>query len=163
MIILKKVDKRYLYHHDIVRNNSKSKVYMEILTNSRLRLSVLLWLLGIHSFVVGVGMILLPVSQMPFFGLAVVTEKFFPVQAGVFHFVLALAYILAAKTLDRFHGLVILTILAKFIATFFLFTYYFFIKQAWIILLSGVGDFLMGTLVLLAFGTYKKNAELPRQ
>ena len=136
---------------------------MEILTNPRLRLSVLLWLLGVHSFIVGVGMILLPASQMTFFGLAVVTEKFFPVQAGVFHFVLALAYILAGKDVDRFHGLVILTILAKFTATVFLFTYYFFIKQAWIILLSGIGDFLMGALVLLAYWAYKKNAELPRQ
>jgi len=136
---------------------------MEILTNPRLRLSVLLWLLGVHSFIVGVGMILLPASRMTFFGLAVVTEKFFPVQAGVFHFVLALAYILAGKDVDRFHGLVILTILAKFTATVFLFTYYFFIKQAWIILLSGIGDFLMGALVLLAYWAYKKNAELPRQ
>ena len=136
---------------------------MEILTYPRLRLSVLLWLLGIHSFFVGVGMILLPASQMTFFGLAVVTEKFFPVQAGVFHFVLALAYILAGKDVDHFQGLVILTILAKFIATIFLFTYYLFIKQAWIILLSGIGDFLMGVLVLLAYWSYKKNRDVSKE
>jgi hypothetical protein len=119
------------------------------------RLRFLLWILASHSLFIGVCLILLPESAMNFFGLESYGEKFFPVQGGVFHIVLGSCYALAAVGIDRFNGLVLFTILAKFIATIFLFTYYFSVKQAWVILISGMGDGIMGATVLLAFLSYK--------
>jgi hypothetical protein len=96
---------------------------------------------------------------MPKFGLAHYIEGFFPVQGGVFHIVMGIAYIMAGIGIEKFRGLVTLTILAKFMATVFLLTYFIAIKQAWVILASGIGDFLMGVLVLWAFLSYRKASQ----
>ena len=82
---------------------------MEIISDARKRLVALLILVGLHSYVVGLGLILMPVTALPIFGLEVVTEKFFPVQGGVFHVVMGTAYILSGVGLDRFRGLLLLT------------------------------------------------------
>lgn len=129
---------------------------MSLLSNPQKRLSILLCLVGVHSILVGFGLIFLPASIMPKFGLASYIEGFFPVQGGVFHIVMGVAYILAGIGKEKFKGLIMLTIFAKFMATAFLMTYFIAIKQAWVILASGIGDFLMGILVLFAFLSYRK-------
>ena len=133
---------------------------MDILTDPRKRLVTLLTLIGLHSYAVGLGLVLMPLSLMPFFGLEVATEKFFPVQGGVFHIVMGTAYILSGVGLDRFRGLILLTILAKCTATGFLCIYYIFFDRAWVILASGAGDGLMAAAVLLAFVSYEKSRPL---
>jgi hypothetical protein len=133
---------------------------MKSVLGARGRLQFLLWFLAIHSFFIGVGLILLPESAMNFFGLESYTEKFFPVQGGIFHIVLSICYALAAVRIDQFDGLILFAILAKFIAAIFLFTYYLFVKQAWVILISAIGDGLMGAVVLLAFLSYRPNIRI---
>ena len=128
---------------------------MSLLSHTRNRLSILLWLIGLHSILVGFGLVFLPASIMPKFGLESYIEGFFPVQGGVFHIVMGIAYLLAGIGIEKFKGLITLTILAKFLATIFLLTYFISIKQAWVILASGIGDFVMGVLVLFAFLSYR--------
>ena len=82
-----------------------------------------LWLVALHSFIVGVFLILFPPGLLNRFGFEV-TEKFFPTQAGVFHLVMA---------------------------AIFLFSYYFFVLDIGMVILSGAGDLLMGVILLILF------------
>ncbi len=130
---------------------------MKAVLNVGKYLPIILWLVAIHSFFVGIGLIFMPASVMPFFGFEAYAEKFFPVQGGVFHLVMGVAYALAAKDVERFGGLIILAIAAKFMAAIFLFTYYISIDKIWMVLLSAISDCLMGIGILLAFLSYSRN------
>lgn len=129
---------------------------MKIILNARKRLVLVLWLIAVHSFLVGLALMFVPASLMPLLGFKIVVEKFFSVQAGVFHLVMVLTYALAAIGLERFRGLILLAILAKFVAAVFLFTYFFLIESIWTVLLSGIGDGLMGIVILLCFLAYRR-------
>jgi hypothetical protein len=126
----------------------------------RARLSLILWLVALHSTAVACGLILLPPEQMHQFGYSLHHERFFEVQAGVFHLVLVVAYSLSAARPHRYTGLVLLSIIAKFMATVFLFTYYLFVDAIWMVLFSGVADLLMGLLILWAFVGFKNSASV---
>ncbi len=129
--------------------------------DARKRLDLVLWLVAVHSAFVGLGLILMPASTMPFFGFEVTGEKFFALQGGVFHLVMAVAYALATIRAERYRGLILLAILAKFMATVFLFVYYLFVERIWTVLLSGAGDCLMGIAILVAFLNYRRGKKRP--
>lgn len=118
-------------------------------------LLVFLYLIAIHSFVVGVVLIVLPPSDLAFFGFEII-EKFFSTQGGVFHIVMSIAYVLAAIHLGRSELLIYFSIAAKCTATVFLFAYFFLKNQIWMILFSGVGDFIMAIVLLTLFLNYKR-------
>jgi hypothetical protein len=117
-------------------------------------LSVILWLIAVHSFTVGVGMILMPTALMEFLGFKSGLDRFFSYQGGVFHIIMAVAYLLAAQRSERFEVLVLFSIIVKFSATVFLFVYYLFAAQLLLVLFSGVTDFLMGIALLWAYTSY---------
>jgi hypothetical protein len=120
-------------------------------------LSLILWLTALHSLVVGIGLIFIPNSLLEFLGFAVGTDRFFLVQGGVFHIAMAFGYAIAAYDLRRFESLIIFTIIVKLLATIFLFTYFFFIKQTFVILSSAISDFLLFCVIIWTYYSYKKN------
>ncbi|MFC2100594.1 hypothetical protein ACFLRZ_02070 [Bacteroidota bacterium] len=111
-------------------------------------LSVILWLVAMHSFIVGLGLIFMPPDILEVFGFTV-AEKFFSAQGGVFHIVVCMVYIGGAQNIVKNKLLIQISIAAKFVATFFLLFYYFVINNIWVVLFSGLGDFLMGIIILL--------------
>ncbi len=111
------------------------------------RLSILLWLVGIHSFIVGIGLIAHPEPVLAYWGFSRVTENFFPAQGGVFHVLMAIGYVMAALNLEQNRGLVVFSIIVKGLATVFLFTYYFAVEPISLVLLSGIVDGLMALLI----------------
>jgi hypothetical protein len=128
-----------------------------VIRDSRFRFSLLMLLVALHSFLVGAALMFLPVDIFHrLFDYQPITERFFTVQAGVFHVVLGIGYCLAAVKLERFPGLIILSITAKFIATIFLLTYSIFSAFIPVAFLSGIGDGLMGMAMLWAFLSYKR-------
>lgn len=133
---------------------------MNNLTDWSKYLSIFLWLVTIHSFFVGVGLILLPDSFLDFFGYNECTERFFPSQGGVFHIAMAVGYAMAAYNLKRYECLIIFSIVVKFMATIFLFTYFIFVSSIWLVLLSGISDFLMGSIILLLYRFEKSAGDL---
>jgi len=114
-------------------------------------LSIFLWLVAIHSFFVGVGLIVLPDSFLDFFGYNECTERFFPSQGGVFHIAMAVGYAMAAYNLKRYECLIIFSIVVKFMATMFLVIYFFFVSSIWLVIFSGATDFLMGLIILTLY------------
>ena len=121
-------------------------------------LSMILWLIALHSFIVGIGLIVMPPQLMEFLGFNSLGDRFFQSQGGVFHIVMA--YSLAALRTSRFECLILFSIIVKFSATIFLFIYYFFAAQIWMVLLSGITDCLMGIVILLEYALYRQKIKI---
>jgi hypothetical protein len=116
----------------------------------RQRLSLILWLVAMHSLFVGFGLILIPEDILSVFGFTAGGERFFRVQAGVFHFVMVVVYVMAAVRCASNPDSTYLAIAAKFIAMVFLLAYFFFAAPIWLVLFSGLGDGAFGVLIAWA-------------
>ena len=127
--------------------------------NFRKILQWFLWLIAIHSIGFGIALVVLPIPVIEFFGFQL-EEKFFAVQGGVFHIVVSLAYIMAALDLDHAKKLIVLSCTAKFMATLFLLTYYFFVSHIFMVIFSGIADFLMGLAILFTYLMFLKQKSL---
>jgi hypothetical protein len=114
-------------------------------------LSVFLWLVAIHSFLVGIGLIVLPYSVIEFLGFDPTFDRFFSIQGGVFHIAMAVCYTMAGYDKIKYRQLIIFSIIVKFIATIFLITYFIFISSQWMIIVSGISDLFMGVIVLYLY------------
>lgn len=123
---------------------------MNFLSNPQQILKIFLVLVAIHSILVGICLIAAPVSFIELLGFPM-KEKFFAVQGGVFHLVVSVAYLMAAKDIMAGRSLVFFSILAKTIATVFLFTYYLAVNPILLVLLSGIGDLIMGIIIFLLY------------
>jgi len=128
----------------------------EIVKSPGLRLAFVLWLVAIHSFLVGIGLIIRPTTLMQLFAFNPCTERFFPVQGGVFHIVMVAAYVMAAVDVDRFRCLVVYSIIVKGIATVFLFTYFLAVDSIWLVLVSGLCDGAMGVVIYWCLRSYSR-------
>ncbi len=110
-----------------------------------------LYALTLHSFLVGICLILLPSHLIQLFGFNPQQEYFFRAQGGVFHIIMSLLYITAAKNPLKLTELVKLIIAIKLLAMVFLAAYFIFINHIITVLLSGIADGIMGIGVLLFF------------
>jgi len=122
-------------------------------------LPFLLSLISIHSFLVGVGLIIFQGELMEYIGFQFVHERFFQVQGGVFHIVLSICYILPVISYNNFKTLVIFSIIAKISATVFLFIYFLFFDSILCVLLSGFGDCTMAVLLLYVYHNSQKRVK----
>lgn len=125
-----------------------------IIHDRRIQLILFLWIVTLHSFFVGLGMIFLPIAIVNYFGFSIEQWHFFLVQGGVFHIVMSIAYFFGAKQVDYSSDFIIFAIIAKFIATIFLVIYSIFIAAIPLIILSGLGDFTMGLILLILLRRY---------
>lgn len=123
-------------------------------------LTIILWLVALHSFAIGVCLIIAPSNIFESLGYNTCTERFFPTQGGVFHIVMAIGYAMGAMRIDQSNDLVVFSIIVKFCATLFLIIYFILVKHALVILFSGIGDFLIGLAIMLAFSNSVKRAAL---
>jgi len=121
-------------------------------------LSVFLWLVAIHSFLVGIGLIVLPTSVFEFLGYQSTFDRFFSTQGGVFHIIMAVGYAMAGYDTKRFECLIIFSIIVKLIATVFLIIYFIIISSQLLIILSGISDFMMGLVILFLYKKLKLEA-----
>jgi hypothetical protein len=110
-------------------------------------LSTWVVVVAIHSYAVGAFLLFATERGARFGGFGEVSPLFFARQAGVFHFVVATAYLV-----ERFvHGGVVILVSAKAMAVVFLAAMWALGVDAWAIPLSAAGDAAMGlTTVLLA-------------
>jgi len=114
-------------------------------------ISIFLWLVSIHSFLVGIGLIFLTSSAFESLGFKSTFDRFFSTQGGVFHIAMAVCYALAGHDQVKYKQLIIFSIVVKFIATIFLFSYFIIISSQLLIILSGISDLLMGLVILYLF------------
>jgi len=88
---------------------------------------------------------------MEYFGFQFVHERFFQVQAGVFHIILSISYILPVLNYDNFKSLILFFIAVKTIAAGFLFIYFLFFDSILCVLFSGFGDGIMAVLLIYIY------------
>ncbi len=120
-------------------------------------LAVFLWLVTIHTIIVGICLIFIPESLMPVFGFEIFSGNFFRAQGGVFHVAMSVVYIIIARNFEKSKELIFIIIIVKMIAAIFLITYYLLINSIYTILFSGIGDFLMGIITLMLYLNYQKS------
>jgi len=120
-------------------------------------LSVFLWLVAVHSFLVGIGLIVLPSSAFEFLGFNPTFERFFSTQGGVFHIAMSVGYAMAGYDKIKYKQLIVFSIIVKIIATVFLISYFLIISSQWLILMSGISDFLMGIIILYLYLVLNRN------
>ncbi len=123
---------------------------MKIFKNVRL-FQITLYLIALHSFCVGVGLIVLPFGVLSMFGFTVDPYRFFSTQGGVFHIVMTVAYFFAARAPLQESSLLIFIIIAKWIAFFFLGFYFLFGEMVPVIAFSAIADGAMGLVVMMFF------------
>ena len=123
---------------------------MKLFKNTSL-FQLALYLIALHSFSVGIALIVLPFGILSWFGFTVDPYRFFSTQGGVFHVVMTIAYLLAARNPLTERSLVIFIIIAKWIAFFFLGFYFLFSEMVPVIALSAISDGLMGLIVMMFF------------
>jgi len=119
-------------------------------------MKIFLWLIAVHSFLVGIALILFPPSYLEFFGFSNYQYSFFQAQGGVFHLVMSVAYLMAIKYMYKSPGLIVFSISAKFIATLFLLIYYLFLEHSWMIIMSAFGDAAMAILLYVLYNRFRK-------
>jgi len=117
----------------------------------------ILWLIAIHSIGFGLVLILLPCEWLAFFGFQL-QEKFFADQGGLFHLIISLVYIMAARDPEHSKPYIFLSCVTKFSAAIFLVSYFFFDRQIIMVLLSGIIDFMMGLAILLSYKLYLRRS-----
>ncbi len=117
-------------------------------------LSTILWLVAVHSIAIGLALIAQPAILMEWSGFRPEYERFFPAQGGVFHLLMAVAYTLGAVNSQKYHFLIVFSVIVKAVATLFLFVYCFTIEFKWSILIFGIGDGVMGMMIFIAFRHY---------
>ena len=105
-------------------------------------------LISLHSLLLGITMLFFPLSFTEFFGFKSTETFFWQSQSGIFLIVLAIAYFLAYKELDRSRVLVHFIVLSKVLAVVFLMVHFVFLKAPYSIGLAAAGDALMGLCVL---------------
>ncbi len=102
-------------------------------------------LIALHSFVVGLFLVVAPEWGARSFGFGPVRPLFFARQAGAFHFVAATAYLVEYF---RYRG-VLLLVVTKSVAVLFLLLMTALDAVPWVVPLSGVADGLMGLVIVL--------------
>jgi hypothetical protein len=102
-------------------------------------------LVALHSYAVGAFLLFATEWGARFGGFGEVSPLFFARQAGIFHFVLATAYLV-----DWFaHGSVAILLTAKAMAVLFLLAAWALGVNAWSVPLSAAGDAAMGAATFL--------------
>jgi len=123
---------------------------MQLFKDLRL-LKWFLVLMAVHSFTVGLGLTVLPFGALAWLGFTVDPYRFFSTQGGVFHIVMSVAYLLAARKPLGERTLLRFIIVAKIMAFCFLTAYFIFGERVPVIALSAIGDGLMGLIVLIFY------------
>jgi hypothetical protein len=67
---------------------------------------------------------------------------------------MGIAYLMGAVDSAKYYHLIVFAIIVKAAAILFLTIYCFAVEFKWIILLSGVGDFIMGLAILITWQNY---------
>jgi hypothetical protein len=121
-----------------------------VFKNPDILLSMILWLIAVHSIAIGLALIIQPAVLMEWSGFGSEHERFFPTQGGVFHLLMAVAYVMGALNSQKYHYLIIFSMIVKAVATTFLFIYCFIVEFRWTILIFGLVDGMMGMMIFFA-------------
>jgi hypothetical protein len=114
---------------------------------------------ALHSILIGALMVIQPSSLIKLMGFGRIGEPFFPCHGGVFHILMAVAYLCGAADIHKNRNMIVYAIMVKMTAAMFLFSYYFFAKNLWIVFLSGSIDLGMGIIIWNLLSLVEKDSK----
>jgi len=117
---------------------------------ARRQIQAVLFLLFIHSALTGFGLLVFPEAWLNFLGLHIVPQRFFVSQGGVFHLLMAGAYLAGMIHPLRNVVLIQFAIIVKFCAALFLILYFLFVQGILFVLLNALIDGFFCWLLLLS-------------
>jgi hypothetical protein len=112
-------------------------------------LRALLYLVALHSFFTGLGLVLQPEELIRWGGWGDVSQPFFAAQGGVFHILMAVLYAIAARRDEQRAVLVPYIVFVKIAAAVFLLIYYLCLQPVWLVLVSGIADAAMAAALFV--------------
>lgn len=112
-------------------------------------LRVVMALVSLHSLLLGLALYFFTAPVLRAFGFLAGPSLFYPRQSGVFLFILGIAYLLPAVDLRRFRAFAWFALVSKLCAVLFLYGEVLVFHASLIVLLAGIGDTLMGLVILL--------------
>jgi hypothetical protein len=118
-------------------------------TDWKKALRLIILLISAHSFVLGIAMLFFSRSVTQSFGFGMNGGVFWQSQSGIFLIILAIAYYLAYRELERGRILVNFLVISKGLAVLFLLTHYMFFGAPLGILFAAAGDGAMGLIVFV--------------
>ena len=125
-------------------------------------LRIVLFLVGLHSLVLGGTVYFFTVPFHQFFFSVDPDNFFFIKQSGVFLFLAGLFYLIPAMDIKRFKLLIVLVVFSKVTAVAFLLRNAYLTPSPPMVYLAALGDGLMAAVLsLLAFLWYKKHKNGP--
>lgn len=127
--------------------------------NYRKHLSIILCLVGIHSFAIGVVLLIIPSSILNTLGFIDYKENFFQAQGGAFHLAMSVCYFMASIDVSKSVKLIQFTIAVKFIAFVFLILYFVFFWSSWLLVISAFTDGMMGVIIIILYHQCKFEVE----
>ena len=110
-------------------------------------LRLVIFLVSLHSFVLGFTMMVFPSSFLALVGWPALEGPFFPSQAGIFLMLLSLAYFLGLEH----RGMVRFIILSKMAALAFLLFHFLFLGAPSVILPTALLDGVMGSALWVLY------------
>lgn len=114
-------------------------------------LKLFIILIALHTFAIGLVLTFMPVEYFEFFGYKRINETFFPIQAGAFHIILSVGYILSLREKCKERYFLQYIILIKFFAFMFLMLYVLLVVPVLIVIISAFVDLAMGILLLIFY------------
>ena len=116
--------------------------------NNALILRVTLFLVGVHSVLLGSTIYLFTVPFYQFFFSVDPDNFFFIKQAGIFLFLMGFFYLLPVLDMNRFRPVIFLVVFSKVIAVTFLLVHANLTPSPFMIYLAALGDALMATAII---------------
>ena len=118
---------------------------------ARRQLQTVLFLMSLHSFLTGLGLLFFPVEWLQFLGLETNPQRFFISQGGVFHLLMAGAYTAGMLRPRRNVVLIRLAIIVKICAALFLFLFFILKQPVPFVLLNAALDGCFGWVLIVSF------------
>ncbi|NCO37421.1 MAG: hypothetical protein COZ06_27455 [Armatimonadetes bacterium CG_4_10_14_3_um_filter_66_18] len=117
----------------------------------------LILLIGVHSCLLGVGMLFVPRVMLRTFGFGEQTSLFFPSQSGVFLLIIGVLHLRALVK----PSFVEVIVVSKALAVLFLAVHAVFLGVPPIIWAAGAGDAAMPAAVIIALRRHQRLRETP--
>lgn len=112
--------------------------------------TIFVWLVALHSYAIGVGLLLLPRVTLPLGGFALPQDLFFVHQGGVFHLVVATGYLMEWHERRAISFMV----MTKCLATLFLGASWLLIADPpWLVAASALQDGALAAVALWLVGS----------
>jgi hypothetical protein len=124
--------------------------------SKRRLLAIALFVVGVHSILLGMFIYFMTEVFYRVFFSSEIVNLFFVRQSGLFLFLAGLFYLIPLTNLERLSPVIVVTIISKICAVFFLFSNAGYTPAPFMVYLAGFGDGCMAIVLSLTYVMFRK-------